>query len=560
VTPSRFVRRTLPNCLFIALLVVAFSNGLRTTWRLQWPDKEGAAGDLYRDMALAQTILDSGYGPDPTYLGERSWYNPLTPAIIAGVSAATGRPVHVVATQIGAYANLLAPVTFFLMCAVLFDPLTALYASAGFLFILPASPLTGSPATWFSATYSPWFLPFIFVQSLFYLSLIAFYRAIHDGRLRSFVAVGLLWGLTFLGHTAPALILGGIATSWLIATVWSTRGGGPSHGRVTIKGALQGYGVMIGLALVVSAPFLAIIVGHYGLRVKNTFPGSWSDPLLSQQILTLVRLHLTIPMAVVALGVWAAIARMSRTISRWLLLAWAAVAATFLIYGLFRLGLKQIGPTLPSIVPSYHFFFYVKAAAAVFLGLGLTTIGRMVASALRGRSQRDADRGTVFAISQVTAAAICGLLLIPRVDAFDGRADFATARQAALIDAESDETHVFEWLSEHHRPTDVALEGDRDGTFTCASSGTKAVCAGPGYSNPYVDREPRRLARDRMFEALDHDDSLAFRILAERYHVTRVITRGDRSDRYDVHTPKDLMIGFSSGRLRVFLVKPSEYH
>ena len=48
-------------------------------------------------------------GRIPTYLDEKTWYNPLTPGITAVASAVLDLPVHVVATQIGAYINVLAP-------------------------------------------------------------------------------------------------------------------------------------------------------------------------------------------------------------------------------------------------------------------------------------------------------------------------------------------------------------------------------------------------------------------------------------------------------------------
>ena len=68
VRPSWSVRRTLPLCIFVVLLAAAFTNGVRTTWGLRFPDVDLQAPgvDLYRDMALAQTLLDSGYGPDPS--------------------------------------------------------------------------------------------------------------------------------------------------------------------------------------------------------------------------------------------------------------------------------------------------------------------------------------------------------------------------------------------------------------------------------------------------------------------------------------------------------------
>jgi hypothetical protein len=163
--------------------------------------------------------------------------------------------------------------------------------------------------------------------------------------------------------------------------------------------------------------------------------------------------------------------------------------------------------------------------------------------------------GTVFARSKLAGTLLCALLLAQHVRAFETRPDFAAARRAALVAAESDSIRVFEWLLAHHQPTDVALASDRDGSFLCAPSGTKAVCAGPGFSNPYVDLGPRRIARDRMFDALDRDDSAAFQALAGPYHVTHVITTGPRSRQYDARLPVDLELGFRSGPYRVFLLK-----
>jgi hypothetical protein len=552
---SGFARTWLPVVLFVGLLAAAFSNGLRTTWGLQWPDidEQGAGVDLYRDMGLAQTMIDSGYGPDPTYLGERTWYNPLTAAMIAVVSGATGSPVHVVATQIGAYADILAPICFFVMVAVLFGRWTALFASTGFLFLL-----SGNLPSWDSATYSPWFIPVNFVQTVFYLLVTAFYLALRDGRWQAFVLPGVLWGVTFLGHTAPALVFGGMATTWLVATWWWTRHGA-LHEALGVRAAFQRYCLMMALALLVSAPLVAPIVGHYGLQVRNSQPSSLTEPLLGPELPKLLRLHLTVPAAVALLGGWTVAWRRRRTTAGWLILAWCAVAAGFLVYSFLRLAVKHyFGPVMPSIVPSFHFLFYLKAASAVFFGIGVTLIGRAIGAVSARRRWRARGPHSVLAMGHAVGTIVCMILLAPHVHAFEDRPDFAAARRAALVVAESDWLRVFEWLLEHHRPSDVALAADRECSFVCAPSGTKAVYAGPGFSNPYVDLEPRRLARDRMFEALDKDNSAAFHALAAPYDVVYVITMSPRSESYDTNTPGALRLAFSAGRFRVFVVKDSD--
>ena len=324
-------------------------------------------------------------------------------------------------------------------------------------------------------------------------------------------------------------------------------------------GAVARYVLMIVLALLVSSPLVAIIVGHYGLRVENAAPGAYSEPLLTRELPTLIRLHLTVPMAIAVLGFFVAITKRARLTSIRLLLAWGAVAAAFLAYAFLRVAAKLVDVTLPSIVPSFHFFFYLKAVAAVLFGLAMTAIGRLaVPTLVRRIGGHRWDRRTVLAVSKAIPVALCVLLLIPERHAFENRPDFSAGRQAALVHSQSDWMRVFEWLLAQHRPTDVVLAADWDSFVVAAPSGSKVVLASAGFSNPYIDLEPRRLARDGMFEALDRDDSAAFRAIANRYRVTHVLTRSPRSERYDARPPRDLRIAFEAGPFRVFLVRPSE--
>ena len=96
---------------------------------------------------MARTILESGHGPDPAYLGERNWYNPLVPAMTAAASALSGVDVPVVAVRIGIDANRLAPIAFYLLVRSLAGAWIALYASARFLFLT-----SSTLPSWMSAT------------------------------------------------------------------------------------------------------------------------------------------------------------------------------------------------------------------------------------------------------------------------------------------------------------------------------------------------------------------------------------------------------------------------
>lgn len=193
--------RSAPAFLVLLMCAVALRNALLLTRDLEWP-----MGDVqYREMASAPTLLDQGYGVAPTYRNEYPWYNPLPRALIAGVSYVTGLPVRVVIVRSGPYVNLLAPVTFFVMMAILTDAWSALAGTAAFLFISGNRPFEVFEA----ASYTPWFLTNLFAQSVLYLGTIVCYRASAAARrLRSHLMVGLLLGWPFLMHTAPALVFG----------------------------------------------------------------------------------------------------------------------------------------------------------------------------------------------------------------------------------------------------------------------------------------------------------------------------------------------------------------
>jgi len=528
---------------FVVLLGVAFAFGFRTTRGLDWPSVnwEGVGIDLYRDISSAQTMILTGYGPDPTYLNEKTWYNPLTPSMIAATSLATGRPVHFVATRIGTFANLLAPIFFFVMVSVLFDRWTALFASAGFLFLLP-----GSLPSWISATYSPWFLPVNFVQAIFYLAVIALYRAVRTERLADYVIAGLMWGLVFLGHTAPALILGVMVVIWAGVSIWLR----PAEA----KPVLVRFGVMVVLSMIVSSPLIAIIVGHYGLHMKNPEPSAYSEPLLSRELPTMIWLHVTIPMAIAIVGL-VALVREKNQAARRIILSWMASASLFLIYSFIRLGGKAVGVVLPTIVPSFHFFFYLKAAMAVLFGVGLTALGRLAVARIGERGGR---RGVTT--ERAIAAAICLVLLLLQARTYAARADFEPARRESMAVTGSDQVRAFAWMQLHLLPTDVVLTNDRDAATIVAPTGAKVVAIFTGFSNPYVDFDARKTARDKMFDALAKNDRPTFRTLADRYHVTYVLTRGRESKQFDAQTPSDLHLLFTSGELRIYGVLPPASH
>ena len=253
------------SSLCLALLIL----GVRTTADLEWPPDP----DHFRDIAQAQTMRDGAWLQDPSYNGESSLYNPLLASSIAAISYLTGQPVHVVATRAGAHLNVAAPATFYLLVCRLLGPPTALISLVGFVFLVRGP-------TWATPTYSPWLFASIFAQPFFYLTLTAYYGAIAGGRRWRYVVTGLLLGVTFLAHTAPAMI-----ALVCILAVAGYRCGVERH---EAREALGKLGLIAGPAILLAVPFLSTIVGRYRLRISNPIPLMWRDPGLPTDLLPLV--------------------------------------------------------------------------------------------------------------------------------------------------------------------------------------------------------------------------------------------------------------------------------
>ncbi len=153
---------------FGIMLAMAFYKCYQTTHDLNWAYDT----DFDRDMAFIHGNLEGNFGKDPNYLGQWLWYNPLLFSIETVIVKVTGLPANVVVTRAGVYLNMLAPLAFLAMLLAFFDKKIALGGMLAFLFLS-----VGNIPGWCGATYSPWLYPVCFVQFIFYLNLIFFYKA-----------------------------------------------------------------------------------------------------------------------------------------------------------------------------------------------------------------------------------------------------------------------------------------------------------------------------------------------------------------------------------------------
>jgi hypothetical protein len=491
---------------------VAGTEGIRATRDLQWPPGQ----DLSRDIAAAESIRNGHPLSDPAYEGEWLWYNPLVPAIVAGTSSVLKAPTHRVYARLGAYANLIAPVGLFVLLAVLFDAWVALFAVVGLLFLVPA----GEPA-WLCATYSPWLLPVHFVQGLFYFALLAVWQAWRKSTISAACLAGALAGLVLLGHTAPFLILTGAIGIGVLTLTGGLASGEGTRSNIVRLSSLLWFALV---ASIVSAPYLASILGHYHAHVLNGSPSSWVPPELSAEGLPRYLSDLLTPTLVgfvAAVGLVGLMSRLRQKENQLILTA-AASAFLWFVYSCVVVYAGKSGWPLPTIVPSFHFLYYLRAFESVLFGLGVAEIVHAAVWALR-----KAGVEPVSSIGYTLASIVLLIWVGTRIDDYRLRSDLGYQRAAALINfKDPDLFGLYQFIRNSTAPSDVFLSADNVGLSVVAVAGRKVVALDRFFSNPFVDWAQRSRDRDQMQALLADGDGPGFMALASRYHVRYAITVG----------------------------------
>lgn len=486
----------------IAIALSALRVAIHMTGGLQWPYDP----DHFRDIAFAQTALDGHPLSDPYYMGEWLWYNPLLPWILAAGSTLTRIPLfqfHVVA---GPWLNFAGPIAFYLLIARLSDRRSALLSLGFFLFVT-----SGSEPPWAAATYAPWLFASTFAQTFGYLTVIAALMIEERASARTIVFAGALLGLTLLAHTAPAIV-GGTVLANVIARALVR--GGATKGQV---------GGAIAVALLVASPFLWSIGIHYRFQLQHTAPLTWQYPpvtLAGLQPLAEAQAWPTVGLALVGL-----IGYMPRPKARAIIVPWLGIAVGLTAYGMAR----DLHPSWPPLLPTFHFWFYVTALESLLAGVGASVVIDTIVGHRRA-----------WAVGFITATAV--VLTVHGLPLMSHR--FRQAREFSIT------------RDRHFARATVALRNittDRDVVLTTGSAaqaivgpaGRKTVAVDTWFSNPYVPYEPRAEARDAMLAALAEERAASFLKLASKHNVSVVLEVGGDACR-ELAKDRDVL-----GRIRV---------
>jgi hypothetical protein len=353
------------------------------------------------------------------------------------------------------------------------------------------------------------------------------------------VRTGLLIGVTFLAHAAPAALLLGIV--WLSGSAFQVW---PRASTRLRRLALQALCTIAALA--VMAPFLGSLAWQYGLRVQNRVPATWAyEPATPVSWVMGMKIGDVAILALAAVGL-VAIVRRGSVATRAVTLAWGAVAGTGLIYML----LAERIANLPTLVPAYHFLFLLRAWKWLLLGMGLHSVLQHTLPWLQRRvSPRLSADSVVLAVSLMLATA-----MYPR---YLGREAFTVARERALAVADrTDEQQVYSWIRQHTSAGDIFLAEDIDALQIVAPTGRQVVSVPAYFSNPYIDWEDRATDRDRMLTAFRGGDLRKFDEVARAYGVTHVLVRTQPDNTKIDREPAGFCRTFHAGNLSVFLRCP----
>lgn len=486
-------QRTAVWITFLVLLAVAFIQCFRVTHDLLWPFDV----DFDRDMSFVQGTLDGAYGKDPSYLNEWLWYNPLLFLIETGIVKLTGLPINLVLVRAGAWLNILGPLFFFVMCLRLFDPRTALAAALSYLFLS-----SGKILLVIGATYTPWLYPSAFMLFAFFLDILLCYKAFSTGKNAWFALLGGAIGITFLGHAAPAVIIVLIMVALQAGNLLKAFRQ-KQYGQVKTY-LIQGV-IAFGCFCLAASPIFYYIAGKYHLHIINREPSEYTEGLFFiNHSWGLLKANFTFGFVVAIVGLISFYRTFPRGLVRNIVLSWLYISVGLYLFATIVAGLDhRYGIRLPAMVPSFHYFMYIKAIQSVFFGFGLVFLLRPL------------QKYWALAILVIAAASFPFYLK---------REDFTVGRQLSIAKQDdTDKQQVYSYIMQNLSPDKVILCEKDPSLFPVMPTGRKMVSTAYTFSNPYVDFEKREADRESMLDDIRTGQQPALQKLLSEYKVDYIL-------------------------------------
>lgn len=515
--------RLIPYLVVLLLILYSLSIGMKSSTEI----RRTFDGDLQRNLSQAQSMLDGNPLSDPNYLDEKIWYNPLVPAVTALISKVSGVPPDIVNLRAGAFLNILAPVCFFILLLLAFDAVTAAFSTFAMLFLITA----GLPV-YFTGTYSPIMYALHFAPAFFFIGIIFHLKAVQTGISKWHFLTGVFLGLTFLAHTAPAVILGSVILVNTAVQLHTTGKIKNKKTEMSPRRIISGFVISMITAFVVSLPFLYSILFHYKMKIINTVPMDFIEPILQlgrfKEFISAAAPHWLVLIPVVA-GLAVLIFKRNSSAAYKLFFIFAVIILAFMAYNYLRQAVKFI--YLPLIVPSLHYVVYFTILEAFLFGLGTAFLISKIALSVPAVMQKIRIKiRSKEKIERLSSVCLLLLVLIPAFivlkPSYESREDFMQMKSPRLNQKLNKSYDlIYRWMLESTAPDDVFFN-DSEAPDYILMSGRKFVVnpGGAQFSNPYVDYQGRMKDRNLMSQALENKRYDIFLAKVKAYKASWAVT------------------------------------
>ena len=503
----------------ILMLLVAFVQCYKTVHDLHWASEP----DFDRDIAYIHATLTGHYGQDPNMAGQYMWYNPIIFLTETVLVKFTGLPINVVVARAGAFLNLINPVIFFIILIKLFDYKVALAGLLAFVFVI-----NGNLPCWGAATYSPWTVSDTAVQFLFYLCIFFCYKAFAEQKMGWFIALGAFIGLTFLGHSAPAIIIIMLVVIMQANKVFAAL----KEKQYSQIGTYFLQGAVTFIPFVICAfPFLYYVYGKYHLHFVNRVILQCAPGIFARkETLTLLKLNVTFSLIISIIGfIWFYL-KFENKVMRKIIWNWLFITLVMYVYeSAVPTADKMLHINLPDTIPAFHYFFYFKALQSIFFAFGFIYLFNKAINWLPGWSKKEFSPKAQTNLF-VAAVLVYVLVYFP---VYSNRWDFTDLRREAIDKGnEKDKIDVYNFIVNKLPADNVMLCPHGLSLFPVMPAAIKMVSIETYFSNPYVSYNQREDDRNKMLSYMKTTMPDTAKKLFGEYKVNDVLIPSDSVSYY----------------------------
>jgi len=214
---------------------------------------------------------------------------------------------------------------------------------------------------------------------------------------------------------------------------------------------------------------------------------------------------------------------------------------------------------LPGTVPSFHYFFYLKALQSVFFGFGFLALVKPIVlranNFIKNRTRRTGG-GNYFNYFFIIAVLLCIFFYFPF---YKDRDDFVSLREQAIKKQnDRDKIEVYHYIMENISPDKVILCEKDPSLFPVMATARKMVSIAFTFSNPYLDFEKREDDRNNMLLFLATGKPLEAKPLFAAYQVNFVLLSNNELQIFKTIAPPLGETVFKNSGYSIFAVNKSE--